>query len=186
MEQTVYDWFSTLRTGREVFSGELPPRVGAHCLGYEERLQQERLLTDDSYDGWNALLLGGAIIGGIGVARLLVGLSREQPVGFLIVMGIAAILILIGICSPGRMTARGKAYIDQFKTPSLALEHANGGHYALATAVMGLSVLSGTPYEEFNKTFQKGQSSSGGCGASCGGGDGGGGDGGCGGCGGCG
>ena len=180
MEQTVYDWFLTARTGEEVFSGDLPSRVSSYCLEYEEKLQQQHLLRDESSEivGWNAGLLGGAAIVGIGGLRLLVGLDRGEPVGFLAGMLLVGILILIAICSPDRLTARGQAYFERLKLSQDTLAHSTGTRYALATALLGVSSLAGTPYEEFEGMFEKSQSSStGGCGG------GGCGDGGCGGCG---
>jgi uncharacterized protein (TIGR04222 family) len=186
VEQTVYDWLSTGRTAEEVFGGDLPDRVGTYCLRYEERLQQERFVTDESYKafGWKAGLLGGGAIVGIGGLRLLVGLVRGEPTGFLVNMGLVSIAILVLVCSPSRLTARGQAYIERLKKSLNSLGHSTGSRYALVTAILGVSGLAGTPYEAFGEIFKKAQSSSsGGCGARGGGSDDGGG--GCGGCGGC-
>ncbi len=182
VEQTVYDWFSTARTAEEVFSGDLPDRVGSYGFHYEEQLQQKHLLSDGTAEAvsWNVGLIGGAAIVGIGGLRLLVGLDRGQPIGFLAAMVVVSFIALIFICSSERLTVRGKAYLEQLKRAPDALDYSTGSHYALAAAVLGVAGLAGTPYEDFGHLFKNSQSSStGGCGV-------GGGDGGCGGCGGCG
>jgi uncharacterized protein (TIGR04222 family) len=178
VEQTVYDWFSTRRSAGEVFEGDLPHRVNSHCLGYEERLQQEQLVSPAT--SWalccKAALWGGLAIAGIGMWRLVVGILREEPVGFLIFMGFAGFVILILTCSPDRLTARGRAFVARLRQGFGSLSYSTGSRYALVVAVLGISALASTPFEIYKKLFEKGQSSSsGGCG-----------DGGCGGCGGCG
>lgn len=181
-EETTYEWLSIHRTPEEVFASDLPQRVRAHCLGYDERLQEERLVADEAAKafGWKAAVSGGLVILGIGGWRLLNGLVREQPVGFLVFMGLAGLGILIGLCSSrGQLTARGRAYADRLKGTLDSLRASTGGRYALAAAVLGMGSLAGTPYAKLGDLFRKaGSSGSGGCGADgCGDG--------CGGCGGC-
>ena len=124
-------------------------------------------------------MYGGLAIVVIGGWRFLIGLAHQHPVVFLAWMAALSLGILAAVGSPGRLSARGKAYVAQLK-PIVGAIGSGGSHYALAAAVLGMSALAGTPYEDFGKLFKKSQaSSSGGCGAGCG--DGGGGCGGCGG-----
>ena len=185
-EQAVYEWFTEARTVKDVFEGHLPSELAGYCLPLEEKLQQEQFLGTDEDSGvrWTAGWVGGLIIGSVGGLRLFVGLERDEPVGFLVLMLIAGIGLLASVCRAGRLSSLGKAYLQQLQDPSAQLTASNGTQYALAAAVFGMAGLENTPLSALGDEFKQGEkSASGGCGG-CGGG--GCSDGGCGGCGGCG
>jgi len=121
----------------------------------------------------------------LGVAKIHVGLDRDRPVGFLVILTI--ILLVVGlrlVLSAPRSTAAGDKALADTRLRYARLSRAPmNAEMSLAFAIAGAAVLAGTPYSAFGQAAQ----SSGGCsgGGSCGGGGGGGGDGGgCGGCGG--
>lgn len=142
---------------------------------------------------WTALL----IIAGFGGTKLFMGISRNKPVGFLVVELIISFIVLMTALRPWRLkpTRLGYRYLKRLKKHfSWMQEHlSNKDHYTgidpvFAVAVFGVSPLIGSPlFDPFGKVFRTGSTNqSGGCGGSsgCSGGGGGGGCGGCGGCGG--
>lgn len=172
VERTVYEWFSVARTAEEVFKSSLPNRVAGQCLRYEERLQAERLVSAELLGraGAKAAMLAGLVIVAILGWRLLVSHGEEYAatpwLGFMS-LGVAVV-----VCCSGRLTARGRAYVDQLKPILDRLRPSTGSRYALKAAVLGMSALKGTPYREFGALFEQSQSSfSAGCGPapSCGG-----------------
>jgi uncharacterized protein (TIGR04222 family) len=141
------------------------------------------------------LVLGVAIFGGI---KLLVGLSRGKPVGFLVVLCIVTVLIaLIGFARRPHRSGRGDRLLTRLKREHAALQHAArvpapdlaAEDLTLALGLFGLSVLMGGPLNDLRTALTPPPGSASGCGGggTCGGGGGCGG-GGCGGggCGGCG
>src|SRR5262249_11964835 len=77
---------------------------------YHEKLENARLMPDATVrrDRKMRLLLALMALGVVGVIKIQIGLSREKPVGFLIVMMIVA-MIIAALSSFPRLTARGKA-----------------------------------------------------------------------------
>ncbi len=131
---------------------------------------------------------------GLGLIKIAVGLSRDKPVGFLVVfclLSIPAVYLLLGrrvwrSRRGDRMLARLRQEHGHLERPIFA----QGAYEQLpwAVALFGLGVLSGSPISYLERALLPppaagGDSGSGG--SACGGGDGGGGcGGGCGGCGG--
>ena len=166
-----------------------------------ERLEQHELLVTRGQAEIARivpLLLIAAVIG-IGCIKIMVGLSRQKPVAFLVV-GCAATAIVGGIAF-GRAvhrSRRGDAALSELMVENSALQFQgarNGDSLAsddvaLAVGVFGFSILQSGPLAELVTVFKpKPPAGGGSCGSgsSCGGGGGCGG-GGCGGggCGGCG
>ena len=130
---------------------------------------------------------------GLGVAKICVGVSRNKPVGFLVMgsLALAAVGFLLVARKP-RRTRQGDAVVKD----AWARFRESGGQDAwratraeallpLAVALLGTTTLASTAYAAIDRAVNASRpgSAAGGCGTS--GGDGGGG-GGCGGCGGCG
>ena len=183
LEQEVYGWFADRRSVGEVFSDELPARLGSFCLPLEERLQQQQLLQgDDEAPRWHVIAPGILVISAIALARIVVALQRGRPFGFLIAMCVVGVVVLL-LASKRRLTALGRAYLAQLRSH---LRPEAGGpegmDYAFAAAVAGTAALANTPLADLGTEFKKGEQEAT---AACGG-DGGDGGGGCGGCGGCG
>ncbi len=143
----------------------------------------------------------------VGVLKVAVGLSRDRPVFFLVLMLIVAVIAMVVFMKrrPFR-TKRGDALLSELRQnqPMPTMQERTdlvdtgfgSGSLAMCAALYGTSVLAGTEMNHLNKALtppgsQNGSSgcSSTGCGGGCGssgsgGGDGGGGSSGCGGCGG--
>lgn len=127
---------------------------------------------------------------GLGIAKVQVGLSRDRPVGFLIVfLIVTAIAVLLRVFLTSRRTKAGYAVLKQAQQRSERLKRApTTNEMGTAVALFGTTVLVGSPFADLHgMRYGQGDGSSGGSsgdgGASSDGGDGGGG-GGCGGCGG--
>jgi len=134
-----------------------------------------------------ALLL--AVVIALGLWRIQLGVSRQRPVGFLVmscaVLGVAAAAHML--VRPWR-TRKGQILVESLRrNVAPAAASTDPGAAALAFAILGISALPSLgAYESLRKAFHPPAGGDGGCGASgCGGGGGGGGCGG-GGCGGCG
>jgi uncharacterized protein (TIGR04222 family) len=117
----------------------------------------------------------------LGVAKVCVGVSRDRPVGILIVLILVTLALGIKILtSPPLRTRAGKAALDDWSDRNARAARAPlQSEMALAFAITGPVVLTGLPYARFFKPL--GSADGGGCGADGGGGGGGGGSG-CGGC----
>lgn len=121
---------------------------------------------------------------GLGIAKLLVGLSRGKPVGFLIAfLVVTAIAILIRIFAVDRRTQRGRIALAEARIRHERLRRApTNDETGTAVALFGTVVLAGSAFAGLHQ-MRRDDNSSGGDGSSSGG-DGGGCGGGCGGCGG--
>jgi uncharacterized protein (TIGR04222 family) len=203
IEREAFEWFDYPRSPEQVFQKapagmiDLPSALSSHTVKYEQNLRTQRLLTSEELRDearWN-VSLGIALIATIGVARLFIGVSRHRPVGFLILMGIIGVFAIAKAGRPGRVSLRGKAYLESVKETWSWLKHPQHGEDwspSIAAGVFGVAVLAGTEMSPLTDMFKRsdggylsGGDGGGGCGASggCGGGGGGCG-GGCGGCGG--
>ena len=117
-----------------------------------------------------------------GAIKLMVGLSRDRPVGFLVVLLIAtAILAVIRWRAIDRCTRAGRAALARVRQEAERIKAApTRQEMATAVALFGTAVLAGSAFAPLHTLRAGSSAGSGGCGG--GGGDGGGG-GGCGGCG---
>lgn len=193
----------------------LPVRLKQDCQIYEERMRQAELLSSPQLQetARRVALMGGCFIATLGGYKLIVALAKgKSNVVFLLIMAVVALVVLIRVCRPPRLSHLGKDYLKRLQEVfrrlkyQAALPNAEGldTTMLLLVSVFGLSVLADSAYANFERMFHKGATSSGsggcgggytgsgGCGGSsagCGGGGssgcgGGGGGGGCGGCGG--
>lgn len=200
LERRVFDWFSRPYKAQEVFQSNLPQEVEPHCAPYEARLRMNDLLAPSGVAtaGLIAWLAGAAVITFLGGYKLVASLLRGfDNVGFLVVVGIAANVVLLWTCfRTRRLSARGEAYLRDLRLAFEPLKHRKllapssdtASLLPLLVGVFGVSVLAGTPFRYYPDMFKQassgGASCGGGCGASCGASCGGGCGGGCGGCGG--
>jgi uncharacterized protein (TIGR04222 family) len=216
LERSVFDFFEPERTVRDIEKAGLRVRVNPHVLSYEERLQSQQLLSPPNviHAARRSAFLGAAAIVVVGFARFLVALERHRPAGFLIAMGIVG-AIVVGWPSIGRLSRRGKAYLNSLRGAASSFNARDAGEpdttLLMSSALFGMTALSGSPHEDLGEMFTRQKAnadSSGGAGGwfggggdgggvggsdgggGAGGGDGGGGGGSCGGggggCGGCG
>lgn len=163
-----------------------------------DRLRQLSLLMSQNQSlkaqKYPAILI--ACLLGLGIAKIFVGISREKPVSFLIVMCfIVAIIGIIFWVTPIHRSRYGDRILQELRNRihSTNLSHTDP-LLPLAFALLGTTILPNEMFADLKQVFTPVSSSStssdgggyGGDGGSCGG-DGGGGGGGCGGgCGGCG
>lgn len=121
-----------------------------------------------------------------GTAKVMVGLSREKPVGFLIAfLVVTAIAILVRIFAVDRRTQRGTLVLAEARVRHERLRRAPTTHETgVAVALFGTVVLAGSAFAGLHQMRQDGSSSGGDSGGGDGGDGGGCGGGGCGGCGG--
>lgn len=202
---------------RAVFSaviaktGETIATVRAHAARaltpIRRRLQDLGLLVPEDRSGTARLVpvlivLGVALVGGI---KILVGLAREKPVFFLVMLcALTVVVALAGFAWPVHRSRRGDRALERLREANAALEYSGSRHaddlagddLVLALGLFGMGALAGGPLAELRTALKpppKAGGGGGGCGSGCGGGGGGGGcgsgcgGGGCGGgCGGCG
>jgi len=143
---------------------------------YRDKLERAGLMPDAYVrrDRLMRLLLALMALGVVGVNKIVIGLSRGKPVGFLVVMMIAAMAI-VAFSSFPRLTARGKATladitnlysglrtrVNSFSPGSASAE------LAMFAAVFGVAALTATPFGYARTLFPQAISSSS-CGSSCG------------------
>jgi uncharacterized protein (TIGR04222 family) len=178
------------------------------------RLDEVGLLVSGRQANYVSMAAAGTVllVGVFGLVKVFVGLARDKPVGFLIVLLIvtAAVAIAFFAIRPFR-SRRGDTLLARLKHDNTALEYAAGrrlddmgdADLVLAMGLFGMGVLAGGPLARVHTALRapaglnaanasaggsscSGTTCGGGAGAGCGGGGGCGGGCGGGGCGGCG
>ncbi|GAA4419714.1 TIGR04222 domain-containing membrane protein [Bremerella cremea] len=144
-------------------------------------------------------------ITGLCFAKLVVGFDRGKPVGILLVVGLASVVMAFLLFRRSFRTPKGEEVLKSLRTEHAKLspvarssDPLSADEVFLAAGIFGLSYLSYGEYNHLHEEVKRSQMNHGGCGAACGsngcGGSGCGssgcgsscGGGGCGGCGGCG
>jgi uncharacterized protein (TIGR04222 family) len=161
-----------------------------------KNLQQQGLLLGYG-DARRTVLLPSllpALAIAIGIVKIIVGLSRGKPVGFLVALCFVSFIIcLVAFARRPLRTLYGDAVLKRLQERHLSLRRLGRGltsvsapEFATVLGLFGMSALAATELRDLRRSLQPPPNSSG-CGSSCGGGGDGGGGGGCGGgCGGCG
>lgn len=158
-------------------------RLRATCKPFEQTLKNAGLLPNEQIHSSRItrLLIACAIVGGVGVIKVLVALARGRTnVWFLVILMVATIVIAIKISFP-RLTESGKALIADLQNlysglKDRALFLQTGGasiEPMMLAAVFGVSALAGPSFAYTHSLFpratanqqQAGWSSS--CGSSC-------------------
>lgn len=126
-----------------------------------------------------------------GVIKIMIGISRDRPVIFLVLLVILNAVIAGALLfkRPVRSLAGDAVLATLRQKHAYATRAPQGGNVGLAVALAGTAVLAGTAYADYHdarRPANGSDSSSSGCSSSCSSSDGGGGDSGGGGCGGCG
>ena len=201
LERTVFEWFRLAMTPAQLFSLDRSGRLTSLLEPYERKLREASLLASPiQLQRLSRLWLTGmAVIWGLGGYKLLIALAKgKHNVGFLILMGIVAVIILTVICArTGRLSARGQAYLSRLQLAYSRLNGSSstrsetavaGAPLLVLTGIFGVTALEGTEFGYYHQMFRRSTVAGGSCGSSCGGGGSWGGGGGCGGggCGGCG
>jgi len=135
---------------------------------------------------WGAALLPTMLLA-LGVAKIGIGIERDRPVAFLVVLCSVLALYVVGmLLSKPRCTREGRAVLQRARRQHVAEQRApRTTDLPLAVALLGTAALSGSAFADYHQGRVPGDSGGSGCsGSTGGGGDGGGGGSGCGGCGG--
>ncbi|MBD2100181.1 TIGR04222 domain-containing membrane protein [Leptolyngbya sp. FACHB-261] len=160
-----------------------------------DRLRQLELLVNQNQASkaqtYPAILI--ACLLGLGIAKILVGLSRGKPIGYLFMMCIVVAVIGLGFWQiPPHRSRYGDRVLRDLRTRvrSTAVSHTDP-QLPLVFALFGMAILPNDMFADLKQIFPPVPTSDGGGGGSFGDGGGGGscgggGGGGCGGCGGCG
>lgn len=160
-------------------------RAKPRLKSIEKRLQQTGLLLDGA-GAWRIAWISALpmlLVLSMGAVRLVNGLGRGKPVGFLLVMScLFGLVVLVLLLRPPRRTRAGDFALAQAKVRHERLLRApRGTELGIAVALTGTAVLSQTAFADYHQARQPAGSSGDGGGSD--GGDDGGGSG-CGGCGG--
>lgn len=156
------------------FAKAARPHVGQA----ERRLIASGLVMDSGEARRVGLIAALPFIGlsGLGIAKLLVGLARDKPVGFLIgFLVVTAIAILIRIFAVDRRTDAGVDAIAAARSRHERLRRApTTEETGTAVALFGTVVLAGSAFAALHQMRQNDSSSGGdggdgGCGGGCGG-----------------
>jgi len=189
-------------------SGNSLSNVRDSVLGTEsaivQSLQAQGLLMDAgtaAHAVWLPLIVALAPVAA-GIVKIIIGLNRDKPVSFLVLMCIASIFISLLACARRpRRTRKGDAVLSLLRSRHAGPRRfdpirlgASPAEITLLIGLFGMSALAGTEFDSLRMALKPPGNSGDGiwsssCGSSCGGGGGsscggGGGGGGCGGCGG--
>ena len=198
IEMAVWSFLKTTRKPDDFFKNStLKSFVETRVRQSQQELERNGLMRspDQRTQAWMIFLAILVMIEGIGISKLMLGLSHHKPVGFLIFMLFTALFaISISLRPSSKLTPLGRAFLKRLEEHFAWLKDAvkdkekPGIDPAYAFAIFGTTILAGTLlYAPFSEAFPA--RSPGGCGGgSCGGsscsGGGCSGGGGCGGCGG--
>ena len=161
------------------------------CARIEEKLKKLGLLTT-ALQGRTVCfipMLIALLVPAIGFIKIVIGLTRDKPVGILIVLSVLSLVGALLFATRPHRTRRGDAVLARLREKygelksQVPLGESTLALLALPLAVglFGPGVLNGTALDNMEKKLEAnaGGTQGGGCGGGCGGG-------GCGGCGGCG
>ncbi len=202
LEILVLDFFKSFRKTSDLFKDKRFMNKANEILDpYYARLEKSHLIRDrdQKSHAWKVawIILGAILL--LGVSKILLGISNDRPIFFLVVLLILAVIFCFVVIKPNQKVSNlGKKYLDALQSHFEWLQNSmktgkvpDGINPALPVAIFGTAFLANTLfYSSYNQAFSKSNYWGGGCGG-CGGGGGcsgsGCGGGGCGGgCGGCG
>lgn len=180
VEKALIEYFKSEAEANSVFSNA---GLENACEPYRARLESVGLVPDDATRNARQLLLIIAILLLVAVAliKISIGVSRERPVTFLIILMVVAVIIPFFVWSP-RLTARGKSALEDIQSLYRDLRdrsHTLRGGGATAEAVMlaavfGVAALEAEAFAYTRTLFPRAANSSGesswssSCGSSCG------------------
>lgn len=197
LAQVIYQSVET----RSLSLYELQTASAEETKAVEDNLKSNGYLLDDSQRRDIHLVAGLTmfVVLAFGITKIVIGLSRDRPVGFLILGCIAMVIVSVASFAFVRRTLAGDRSLEMLKIQNgdlkkgLDLHSISGEKIALSAALFGAAAFTDPVFSDFqaawkNARQQGGWQSGSGCsgGAGCGGGGCGGGGCGGGGCGGCG
>lgn len=178
-EKKMVQFFAKQQTAQQVFQWSFP-----ELDEYEKMLAHRRLLPDLAIRSMRGTvwIMAASLLVSVAAIKVFIGISRDRPVSFLIVMALIVQVILYKVLHP-RMTELGFWFLGETRNlfESLKLRSSQirpGGstaELALLTAVFGVGALAGTEFAWSKKLFPKAQSGTtdskatfSSCGSSCG------------------
>lgn len=175
IEKALIENFSSAGEASSIFTSYSCEKA---CEPYRESLENAGLLPNRAIRTSRQLLLiiTIALLVGVALIKISIGVSRERPVTFLVILMVIAVVVTFIIWSP-RLTARGKAALEDIQSlysglKNRALSLRAGGATAEAVmlaAVFGIAALEADAFAFTKTLFPKAVASSGGsCGSSCG------------------
>lgn len=175
---------------RSLASIEIDAGVVSTADGIRRRLQERGWLLDDEQRATIATLppIAFSLLLLCGLLKIAIGLSRDRPVGFLVLGCVVTVMTLVWAARAPYASQAGVDLITTLRARHRQQQAASATELVLLSGLFGAVALTGAELEPYRKVWQSNgpQDGGGGCGTGCSGGDGGGGGcgGGCGGCGG--
>ncbi len=194
IERTALGWFGTTRDTKEMFhlKNGLSQSLKPYYETFQTRLEMQNSFPDEEMKKRNKRLMLQAflIFGGLGAYKFIAALSS----GFSNIIGIVFITIIgmlvLGLAAKmPRLTKLGKTYLERLQMAFDKINLSNHNKtsvqtsipsatfavvdpFLLSVGVFGGMALTGTIYDDYNRTFEKAQSqasvSSGVYGSGCG------------------
>lgn len=197
LDQELYG--QTAGRGQEI--KQLHQKGPGALLALRDRLQELGLLVSKG-DNWRGCMIPAMpllLLGAMGLIKMCIGIGRGKPVGLLILLLVATVVLLVLFAIPLHRSRRGDQVLADLKKQNAALKFAAstepstlaGPDMGLAVGLFGIGMLTMGPLSDLRAAIRppaasgscgSGSSCGSGCGSGCGGGGCGGG--GCGGCGG--
>lgn len=147
------------------------PTLFAKALDSVRKSLEQRGLLLDAADERRARLLPAllpALVLALGIAKIVVGLSRDRPIGFLGFLCVITFLVVLGFAraSVDRSRAGERALAQLRERHAHATRAPREQDIALAVALAGTAVMAGTAYAAYHDTRAAASSSSS-CGTGC-------------------
>jgi uncharacterized protein (TIGR04222 family) len=144
------------------------------CAPYRAKLEQAGLIPDESTvaDRISRFLLATGMLVAIGLPKIFIGISRDRPIAFLIILMIAAVVVT-AIMSFPRLTRRGQLALEDIQTlygylRDRAFDLRRGSatpEMMMLAAAFGIAALAPIEYAFARSIFTRHSSS---CGSGCG------------------
>jgi uncharacterized protein (TIGR04222 family) len=171
LEYEVLKKFSIPAQAASIFKNKMLKRM---CARYREKLERAGLIPDASTtrDRTSRCVVAAGILVAVGLSKIVIGITRDRPVAFLIILMIAAVVVTAIISFP-RLTRRGQLALADIQTLYAHLrDRAFGLRRGSATpemmmlaAAFGIMALAPTEYAFARSIFPRHSSS---CGSGCG------------------
>lgn len=194
IEQITLDWVGSSCETSQIFAAKgLTRQLEMFGNAYKMRLEQQQLLVNDEMKAQMSVFRWAAILAvlGLGFYKIFAAvLNGRYNFIFIVIMGVAGMLIAAAVSNLPRLTKLGKAYLERLQMAFDNLKYQAQKTYLpsneprtvpqasfagvdpllLSVGVFGSAILAGTVYDQYNQTFQKAQNQAAGssCGSACG------------------
>jgi uncharacterized protein (TIGR04222 family) len=139
------------------------------CEPYHRKFLHLGLITSptEQQRAWTAMATGLAVILGLGALGLVATiLTGHYNVGSLILLGLLASTLVVWLCAPPRLSARGRRYLASLRNTydvswkqsgNAATTAGLGDSLPLYVAMFGTDVLAGTEFDAMHRVVRKGR-----------------------------